>query len=86
MKGPVRAVLCRVLARGTARADAGPDEAPYEGALLFHASVPTSEFGRPWPHGVPLQIHMMDADEWGLGENAAALLTERVLGFLDNIE
>jgi hypothetical protein len=29
---------------------------------------------------------MMDADEWGLGENAAALLTERVLGFLDNIE
>jgi dienelactone hydrolase len=34
-----------------------------KGALLFHACVPTSEFGSPWPHGVPLQIHAMDADE-----------------------
>lgn len=34
------------------------------GALLFHAAFPTSEFGRPWPQGVPLQIHMMEADEW----------------------
>jgi dienelactone hydrolase len=96
-----------------------------KGALLFHSCVPTSEFGRPWPQGVPLQIHMMDADEWALppnedldvarqldetiesaelflypgdrhlfadsslpdyDENAAALLTERVVSFLDNIE
>jgi dienelactone hydrolase len=35
-----------------------------KGALLFHGCVPTSEFGRPWPQGVPLQIHMMDADKW----------------------
>jgi dienelactone hydrolase len=34
------------------------------GALLFHAAFPTSEFGGAWPHGVPLQIHMMEADEW----------------------
>ena len=34
------------------------------GALLFYASVPTSEFGRPWPDGVPLQIHMMEDDEF----------------------
>ena len=33
-----------------------------KGALLFHSCVPTSEFGGPWPRGVPLQIHMMDAD------------------------
>jgi dienelactone hydrolase len=96
-----------------------------QGALLFHSCVPTSEFGGPWPQGVPLQIHMMDADEWalppnedlevarqldetveraelflypgdrhlfadsslpGYDERAAALLTERVLGFLDGIE
>jgi dienelactone hydrolase len=96
-----------------------------KGALLFHSCIPTSEFGRPWPQGVPLQIHMMEADEWALppnedldvarrldetvesaelflypgdrhlfadnslpdyDENAAALLTERVLSFLDNIE
>lgn len=34
-----------------------------KGALLFHACVPTSEFGGPWPRGVPVQIHGMDADE-----------------------
>jgi dienelactone hydrolase len=34
------------------------------GALLFHAAFPTPEFGGPWPRGVPLQIHMMEADEW----------------------
>jgi len=34
------------------------------GALLFSAAFPTSEFGGPWPQGVPLQIHMMEADEW----------------------
>jgi dienelactone hydrolase len=95
------------------------------GALLLHACVPPSEFGRPWPPGVPLQIHMMDADEWALppnedlnvarqldetiesaelflypgdrhlfadnslpdyDENAATLVKQRVLGFLDNIE
>ena len=95
------------------------------GALLFHSCIPTSEFGRPWPQGVPLQIHMMDADEWVLPPNqdleaarqlaktvesgqlflypgnrhlfadsglpdyddkAAALLTERVLSFLDTID
>jgi dienelactone hydrolase len=34
-----------------------------KGALLFHSCVPVSEFGCPWPQGVPLQIHAMDADE-----------------------
>lgn len=36
-----------------------------QGALLLHACVPPSEFGRPWPQDVPLQIHTMEADEWG---------------------
>lgn len=34
------------------------------GALLFHGGVPTSEFGQPWPAGVPLQMHAMEGDEW----------------------
>lgn len=34
------------------------------GALLLHGCVPTSTFETPWPDGVPLQIHTMDADEW----------------------
>jgi len=36
-----------------------------KGALFFHSCVPTSEFGGLWPAGLPLQIHTMDADEWG---------------------
>src|SRR5438309_3180858 len=35
-----------------------------KGALLFHAAFPASEFGGSWPPGVPLQIHMMEDDEW----------------------
>ena len=34
-----------------------------KGALLFHSCVPPGEFGGPWPPGLPLQIHIMDADE-----------------------
>jgi dienelactone hydrolase len=94
-----------------------------KGALLFHGCVPPSEFGGPWPQGVPLQIHLMEADEFALegdldvareldetvesaelflypgdrhlfaddslpdyDEDAAALLMERVLGFLDDLD
>jgi len=90
-----------------------------KGALLFSAAFPASEFGGDWPQGVPLQIHMMEGDEWVLegdldaarelettvdgaelflypgeghlfadnslpayDENAATLLTQRVLDFL----
>jgi dienelactone hydrolase len=35
-----------------------------KGAMLFSAAIPASEFGGPWPEGVPLQIHMMEDDEW----------------------
>jgi dienelactone hydrolase len=91
------------------------------GAILFHACMPPSEFGNSWPEGVPLQIHMMDADPWtvedrpvaealveevedaelflypgsghlfadsSLGdydEQAAGLLKERTLSFLDRV-
>jgi dienelactone hydrolase len=39
------------------------------GALLLHSCVPRSEFNSPWPQGVPVQIHLMDADEWALPPN-----------------
>lgn len=35
-------------------------------AVLISAAVPPSEFGGVWPPGVPLQIHMMDADTLAL--------------------
>jgi dienelactone hydrolase len=37
-----------------------------KGALLFHSCIPPEEFGGDWPEGVPLQIHLMEADEWAL--------------------
>jgi len=43
-----------------------------KGALLFSAAFPASEFGGSWPLGVPLQIHMMEADEWALEDLPAA--------------
>ena len=42
------------------------------GALLFSAALPASEFGGPWPDGVPLQIHMMEGDEWAEEDLPAA--------------
>ena len=95
------------------------------GALLFYSCIPISgewAFG-PWPDGVPVQIHGMDADPIFVGEGdiqaareivanvddaelflypgdqhyfadsslpsydaeAAALLTQRVLAFLDRV-
>jgi dienelactone hydrolase len=43
-----------------------------KGALLFSAAFPASEFGGPWPQEVPLQIHMMEDDEWALEDLPAA--------------
>ncbi len=35
-------------------------------AVLLHSCVPPPEFGCPWPQDVPLQIHLMEDDEWAL--------------------
>jgi dienelactone hydrolase len=43
-----------------------------KGALLFSATFPASEFGGSWPPGVPLQIHMMEEDEWAVEDMPAA--------------
>jgi dienelactone hydrolase family protein len=42
------------------------------GALFFSAALPVSEFSDSWPEGVPLQIHMMESDEWALEDFPAA--------------
>jgi dienelactone hydrolase len=42
------------------------------GALLFHGCFPTAEFGASWPDGVPVQIHMMEGDEWSQEDLPAA--------------
>ena len=51
------------------------------GALLFSSCVPASAFGSPWPRGVPLQVHGMDADEIFVGDgdlDAARALVSNV--------
>lgn len=42
------------------------------GALLFSAALPVSEFGGVWPAAVPLQIHLMEDDEWAREDLPAA--------------
>lgn len=32
------------------------------GALFFHAFAPPDAFGGPWPDGLPVQVHGMEAD------------------------
>jgi dienelactone hydrolase len=53
------------------------------GALLISAAVPPSEFGSDWPEGVPLQIHMMEGDEFVRDEgdlDIARQLVEKIDG------
>jgi dienelactone hydrolase len=37
-----------------------------KGAVFISGAFPPAEFDAPWPEGVPLQIHMMENDEWVL--------------------
>ena len=51
-----------------------------KGVLLFSGAFPASEFGGAWPEGVPLQIHMMEGDEWVLeGDLDAARELEKTV-------
>lgn len=34
-------------------------------ALLLHSFVPIAAFSESWPAGVPVQMHVMEDDEWG---------------------
>jgi dienelactone hydrolase len=43
-----------------------------QGALLCYSALPPSEFESPWPQGVPLQIHMMEDDQWAQEDLPAA--------------
>jgi dienelactone hydrolase len=52
------------------------------GAVLVSSAVKPGEFGTPWPEGVPVQIHMMENDEWvqGYDLEAAHEIAETVEG------
>jgi dienelactone hydrolase len=51
-----------------------------KGALFLSAALPVAEFGE-WPPGVPVQIHLMEGDEWAQEDLPAAReLAETVEG------
>jgi dienelactone hydrolase len=51
-----------------------------KGAILLHAALPPSEFGGEWPAAVPVQIHFMEHDEFGLeGDIDAARELEKTV-------
>lgn len=52
-----------------------------KGAVLLHAAVPPAEFGGAWPPAVPLQIHLMEEDEFALeGDLDAARELDETVG------
>jgi dienelactone hydrolase len=60
-----------------------------QAAVFLHSAIPPSEFGSPWPAGVPTQIHMSERDPEVLPPNgdleaarALAATEERVELFL----
>jgi dienelactone hydrolase len=57
-----------------------------KGGLLFHSCVPTSEFGGPWPRGVPLQIHMMETDEWVVPPNEDLDVARQLAETIESVE
>jgi dienelactone hydrolase len=54
-----------------------------KGALFFSAAMAAEEFGGAWPEGVPLQIHMMEGDEWAQEDLPAA---RELVESVDNAE
>jgi dienelactone hydrolase len=40
-----------------------------QAAVLIHSCVPPSEFGTPWPDGLPGQVHIMEQDPEALPPN-----------------
>ena len=53
-------------------------------AVFFDAAMPPEEFGGPWPEGVRLQVHGMDADPWFAGEDLDA--ARALVGSVDGAE
>lgn len=53
-----------------------------KGAVLISSAVKPEEFGTAWPPGVPVQIHMMEKDEWvqGYDLDAAHEIADKVDG------
>jgi dienelactone hydrolase len=56
------------------------------GALLLHSCVDPAEFETPWPDDLPLQIHMMDADEWALPPNEDLAIAGRLEETIERAE
>jgi len=56
------------------------------GALLLHACLPVSEFGKRWPDGVPVQVHGMDADPFFTEEGGDLDAAQQLAASTDQAE
>ena len=57
-----------------------------KGALLFYACIPPSEFDGSWPRSVPLQIHMMEDDEFVGGDGGDLDAARQIAETTENAE
>jgi dienelactone hydrolase len=55
-------------------------------AVLIHSCVPPSEFGSPWPDGLPAQIHIMDRDPEALPPNGDLEAARELAAAVDGVE
>ena len=55
-------------------------------AVFIHSCVPPSEFGTPWPDGVPVQIHIMEGDPEALPPNGDLEAARDLAATVDSAE
>jgi dienelactone hydrolase len=55
-------------------------------AVLAHSCVPPSEFGTPWPDGLPGQVHIMDGDPEALPPNGDLEAARDLAATVDSVE
>jgi dienelactone hydrolase len=57
-----------------------------QAAALIHSCVPPSEFGTPWPDGVPVQVHIMEGDPEALPPNGDLEAARDLAAAVDSAE
>jgi dienelactone hydrolase len=57
-----------------------------QAAVLIHSCVPPSEFGAPWPDGLPGQVHIMDQDPEALPPNGDLAAARGLADAVDSVE
>ena len=57
-----------------------------QAAVLIHSCVPPSEFGTPWPAGLPGQVHIVEQDPEALPPNGDLADARALADSVDSVE